>query len=184
EAGGSDWQRTLGPLPANLLPVELQGTTTLPAGISLLEPNDPLHLDDEMFPLEQPLPTRLTISNAKLRKQGFSENETMLASGTTPIFVQGRQGNGVINYLAFDPGSPLLSNWPGKYSIWRMVLLHSMTEQLLTFRFGRNTAFSAGPGQLLTRARILDMLIPNALPGICVLLALLLGGLLILRPVR
>src|SRR5205823_5243758 len=38
EVGGPDWKRTLGSLPADLIPVELQGTTTLPAGTSLLEP--------------------------------------------------------------------------------------------------------------------------------------------------
>ncbi|MBV9614018.1 MAG: hypothetical protein JO011_00700, partial [Ktedonobacteraceae bacterium] len=36
EVGGSDWQRTLGPLPANLLPVQVKNIQTLPAATNLL----------------------------------------------------------------------------------------------------------------------------------------------------
>ncbi|MBO0794756.1 MAG: hypothetical protein J2P36_27910, partial [Ktedonobacteraceae bacterium] len=59
EAGGPQWQRTLEPLPARLLPVNIRGSTTLPSGTHLVSSSDPLALTSDVGALTSPIPASI-----------------------------------------------------------------------------------------------------------------------------
>ena len=83
EVGGAAWQRTLKPLPPELLPVEVYSTTTLPAGTRLLPVGGAAGQQLPADTLKEPI----VASTAALRTPGLGssfESETILSSGTTP----------------------------------------------------------------------------------------------------
>jgi len=183
EAGGSTWQQTLGSLPDSLVPVTVHGTRTIPAGTSLVSPNEPLLQDYEQQPLTDALPEDVIASVATLRTQSaFSGNEAVLSLGTLPLMVRARQGQGSIYYLAIDPASDEVANWDGDSALWRTVFTHALGDSFLIF--SPQESYNTGPGQLLTRAGLINMLAPDNLPGPSVILVLLFGYVLILGPLR
>jgi hypothetical protein len=183
EIGGPEWKRTLSPLPDTLIPVTIHGTRVLPPAISIVPSNDPLRQNIDLLSLSTPLPESLEASVATLRQQSpFSESETLLSAGSTPLLVQAHQGQGLLCYLGIDPASPQLMNWSGTQELWTLLLMHALGDQMLIPipALGYNT----GPGELLMRSGILNMLTPEMLPGPIILVAFLCGYALILGPVR
>ncbi len=188
EVGGAQWQRTLSALPADLLPVTVNGTSTLPAKTHMLPAGSSIHINPALLPYPQYrhndiLPAPATISTATLSAQNaFSQSETILASSTTPLILQARQGQGVISYLAFDPASAPFATWATTSDLWEAVLLHAFGDRFLISNVV--PTYPAGPGNILSRAGILSMVEPESLLGPWIIIVLLLGYLAILGPVR
>jgi hypothetical protein len=183
--GGPEWHRTFTGLPAGLLPVIVNGTTTLPAGTPLLPPGGPRvgRLGQNKVPANVQSP--VTVSTATVADPNASE--VVLASGTTPLIVQTNMGQGTVCYLAFDPTLEPLLSWQGASVFWEGLVLRSLGDQLLT-----NSGLSpaAGPyraqGQLLasSMSELLQSQLPNTIPSPWTLAILLVGYILVLGPVR
>jgi hypothetical protein len=188
EIGGPQWQRTLAPLPPQLLPVIMYGTAALPASTHLLPTGSPTIAETGQQPAPDSLQMPITISTATLpeksdpRQQALSNLETVLASGTTPLIVQSHQGQGVICYLAFDPTTGPLVDWPGTMALWKGLLLRALGDQSLipniVYRYNN------GPGQLILRGGLLQILRTNTLLPAWALVFLLLGYIVFIGPVR
>ncbi len=186
EIGGQQGQQTLGALPQQLLPVILHGTTTLPAGASVLPVGSPDLADIGQKPaqLTQPIP----ISSASLppandtRRLAFSNLSTVLASGNLPLMVQANAGQGIICFLAYDPASAPLLSWPGTVALWKGLLLRSLRDQALFP--AAEPRFSSGPGGLYLRGGLFNVLQPGTLLPVWALIFLLLGYIVLIGPVR
>ena len=183
EVGGQNWQRTLGALPPEILPVVVNGTHVLPAGTHLLPTAGPVIQTAGQSALSDTLKDPVVASTARLRQQnGFFNSETLLSSGTTPLIVRSQEGQGVICYLAFDPTSTPLLNWQNTGALWKTVLLQAMGN---TFMLSNAVpTSSSGPGQILTRGGVISMIAPAMLWGPWILAFLLISYLLILGPLR
>ena len=177
EVGGLAWQRTLGGLPSDLLPIAVQNTSTLPAGTPLLPPDQQTATRDSIL-----------ISAATLAQQGGSgggsglAGESVLASGTTPLVVQVRRGQGVICYLAFDPTQPPLLNQSSTSTLWGQILLRTLGDRLLLSSAAPH--YPGGPGAILARGGILPILQPGISFAILLLALLFITYALVLGPVR
>ena len=183
EIAGTQWQRTLSTLPPGLSPVIVNGNASIPAGTHLLPAGSPPIETYDQKILKDTLPMALDVSTGRLRTQNLSfSSEVLLSSATTPLIVQARQGQGVIDYLAFDPAQAPLVNWVGAPALWKALLLHALGDKFLISSTVRN--FYSGPGQLLTRGGVLSIVAPRTLLGPWILIVLLLAYLLILGPVR
>ncbi|HZR39358.1 MAG TPA: hypothetical protein VFB12_04535, partial [Ktedonobacteraceae bacterium] len=186
EVGGSNWQQTLSSLPADLQPVTVHGTTTLPAGTHLLPVSAPITQTADQSPSpSDKSPETLTVSAATIhttKENSFSDPETILTSGTNPLIVQAHQGAGVICYLAFDPARAPLASWPATSTLWRAVLFYGMGDHFLVSNIVRG--YDSGPGQLLTRGGVLSLLEPELPLGPWIIAVLFLGYLLVLGPIR
>lgn len=181
--GGPTWRRSLSPLPADLLPVSLTGVKTLPAKTSLLPVGGPT----KGGPVQHLTPD--TVQGAVIASTAIpsSHSTIALASDTTPLLVQKKQGLGMVCYLAFDPTLNPILNWSGVGALWQGLLLRTLGDQLLTS--GPNVAQS-GTSVLTTDTSgggfrgLLQSSLPNMLPPTWLLLALLLGYVTVLGPVR
>ena len=188
EVGGPQWQSTLGPLPPALLPVIPQGIGTLPAGTHLLPTGSPTIADTGQAAAPDTLKKPVAISTAVVpgkgdaRQRAFSSIETVLASGNTPLIVQAHQGRGVICYLAFDPLTDPLLTWPGTIALWEGLLFRTLGDQFLIP--ATITRADLGPGQLLLRGGLLQVLQPGTLFLLWELAFLLLGYIILIGPVR
>ncbi|HLG62662.1 MAG TPA: hypothetical protein VKY19_12055 [Ktedonosporobacter sp.] len=175
--GGPEWQHTLAPL-TSLLPVTLAGTATLPAGTHLFPLGGPTKSGPNQGNVADSVSSPITISTATVNPQ----STVVLASGKTPLIVQGAQGQGQVSYLAFDPSLDPLASWSGTTTIWQGLLTRMLGNQLLTSNTAINpTPFVQNFGGMET---LLQSLFPSAIPSTWVILALLLGYVLILGPVR
>jgi len=180
EVGGIEWQRTLKALPSELLPVAINGTSTMLAGTHLL----PAGTVAEQAPDGDTLQKPLLISTAALRtqEQSFtSEAVTLLSYGTTPLMVQARHGQGVICYLAFDPALQPFVNWPTINTFWKSLLIRAIGDHAL---IGNTPEFSSGPGQILARGGILQILQPPPLLSPWIIGLLFLAYIIIIGPAR
>ncbi len=175
ETGGPEWQRTLAALPTSLLPVTINGTSTLPTGSPLLpvvssSQSSPARIDAAV-PISVGIPVQ---SNAV-------QNTTILASGTTPLIVQSHQGQGIVCYLAFDPALAPIASWSQAGTLWRELVVRSLGDKM----FNASNFYSAGSTLKTTGlGGLLQGLLANNLPSPWLLLTLLLGYLIILGPVR
>lgn len=188
EVGGAQWQRTLGALPAQLLPVAVSGSGTLPAGTNLLPVGGPTLAEVGNAGKTPTLKQPVEISTATLptsddaRRQAFSSIETTLAAGDTPLIVQAQQGQGLICYLAFDPTAAPLLGWPGTTALWKGLVVRSLGDQaLIPDTIPR---YSNGPGGLISRGGLFSVMQPNTAFPVWTLIVLLLGYILILGPLR
>ncbi len=188
EVGGAQWQRTLGHLSPALLPVLPQGTVTLPAGTPLLPAGSPTIADTGQLAAPGTLRKPVTISTAIVpgkgdaRKRAFSSIETVLAYGDTPLIVQAQQGRGVICYLAFDPLTDPLVTWPGTIALWKGLLFRTLGDQFLIPE--TVPRYNLGPGRLLLRAGLLQVLQPGTLFLLWEIAFLLLCYIILIGPVR
>jgi len=188
EVGGLQWQRTLGPLPPALLPVIPQGTAALPAGTHLLPTGSPTIADTGQTAAPDSIKKPVAVSTATVpgkgdaRQSAFSGIETVLASGNTPLIVQAHQGRGVICYLAFDPLTDPLVGWPGTIALWEGLLFRTLGDQFLIPASAPRS--DLGPGQLLLRAGLLQVLQPGSLILLWELAFLLLVYIILIGPVR
>lgn len=175
EAGGPEWQRTLAALPTSLLPVAITGTGTLSAGSPLL----PVVSSSQSSPAR--INAAVPISVGTLAQSNAVQNTTLLASGTTPLIVQAHQGQGIVCYLAFDPALDPIASWSQAGTLWRELVVRTVGGKM----FNASNFYSVG-GPLKTSGLggLLQGLLANNLPSPWLLLALLLGYLIILGPVR
>ncbi|MGH2493125.1 MAG: hypothetical protein ACRDIV_00300, partial [Ktedonobacteraceae bacterium] len=186
EIGGQQGQQTLGALPPQLLPVVINGATTLPASTNLLPVGSPDISDIGQIPAKITQP--ITISSVSLppandaRRQAFSSLSTVLASGNAPLIVQANAGQGTICFLAFDPASAPLLAWPGTVALWKGLLLRSLGDQSLFPALAPR--FSSGPGELYLRGGLFDVLQPGTLLPVWALIFLLIGYIVLIGPVR
>lgn len=177
EVGGPAWQRTLGGLPPDLLPVAIQNASTLSPGTPLLPPDQQTATRDS-----------IPVSTATLVQRGSSGNrsertgETVLSSGAIPLLVQVHRGQGVICYIAFDPTQPPLLNWSGTSTLWGRILLRTLGDRLLLSDVA--PPYPGGPGAILARGGILPILQPNIGFTVLLLTLLLITYALVLGPVR
>lgn len=175
EVGGRNWQRTLAPLPASLLPVTLQGLELLPMQTHLLPFNG--YQDDDVPPLSP------TISTATLHPQtSFSNVQAIARAHNNPLLVQAKQGAGTICYLAFDPAAPPLDKWGQSATIWRVIMQRALGDKLLIASGAQS--YDGGPGQILTRGGVINLLTTNVPRGTLGLVVLLVSYLLVLGPAR
>ena len=183
DVGGPDWQRTLGTLPPALLPVTVDGSSTLPAGTPLI----PVGSDDAQASGQKPAPTALQtsipISTATLRsgQNATFDRESILSSGDTPLIVQAREGQGVIYYLAFDPAREPFSGWQSTSTLWHDLFFRALADRLLISNAA--PTYATGPAQLLARGGIMQMLYPDARLALWTIGLLLACYLLVLGPV-
>jgi len=180
EVGGAAWQRTLKALPPELLPVGIKGTTTIPAGTHLLPAGSAAGQPSTV----DALPTPIKASTATLRTQGQDssfQSATALSSGTTPLLVQARHGQGVICYLAFDPALQPFVDWSAIGTFWKSLLIRATGDHAL---IGNVRQFSSGPGQILARSGILQILQPPALLSPWIIGLLFLSYIATIGPVR
>ncbi|MBA2395450.1 MAG: hypothetical protein H0V70_22195 [Ktedonobacteraceae bacterium] len=181
EAGGVNWQQTIVPLPASLLPVQVNTLQTLPAGTKLLPVDSSLIATNITITAPDALaPPSISASTGALSNP---ESQILLATGTTPLIVQSQQGQGVVCYVAFDLGQNPLANWTGIKALWATLLLHTLGDKILVAT-DSSIDYENDPGQLLTQGGIVRMLIPDKLlePGLVLLL--LLFYILMLGPIR
>lgn len=181
EIGGATGQRTLAGFPAALLPVQVQGVESLPAGTHLLP--------DEQPAIPDTLPSPVVISTGQVQAGGTGikgtqtiplEPITVLAHDTTPLFVQQQVGRGSVSYLAFDPMADPLLSWSGTSVLWSHVLLRALGDQLLIS--GTAPHYTSGPGQLLARGGLFAMIQPAIGFSFFTLILLFLGYVLMLGP--
>jgi len=180
EVGGAAWQRTLKPLPPELLSIEVNGTTIIPAGTYLLPADGAAGQQLPADTLKEPI----IASTATLRTRGPGSpfgSETILSSGTTPLLVQDRRGQGMICYLAFDPALPPFVSWSAIDTLWKRLLFRTIGDRAL---IGNTPAFNSGPGQLLARGGLLQILQPPAPLSPWIIGLLLLSYIATIGPVR
>ena len=109
------------------------------------------------------------------------ETETVLSSGSIPLLVQTRHGQGVICYLAFDPALPPLVGWPAIDTFWKSLLIRAIGDHAL---IGNAPQFSSGPGEILVRGGLVQILQPASLLSPWIIGLLLLGYIALIGPVR
>jgi hypothetical protein len=197
EVGGTGWQRTLRGLPSELVPVSLLGTGLLPPGTHLLPEevrmqesdsgNGNLALDDT---LQQSIPiSRATLSAKGTggQSQGDKQATTtvaptslvVLSSGTVPLQVETQHGQGTICYLAFDPAVQPFLGWPAISVFWKGLLLRALGDRTL---IGNAPKFSSGPGDVLVKEGVEQILQPPYFFSPWIAAVLLLSYILILGP--
>ncbi len=186
EIGGPQWQRTVDKLPSDLVPVAINGTHTIPQGARMLPVSAPTNLPTAS-PNQRQAPTTIdqpiVASTAFLRTQdAFAASETILSYDMIPLIVKSPQGAGDIIYLAVDPTQPPLVQWGGTQALWRSLLFNAFGDQFLI----PNSApgYYNGPGQLLLRGGVFNMLVPQTLLGPWIIVCILLGYIVILGPGR
>jgi hypothetical protein len=188
--GGPEWRRTLGTLPAGLVPVKVYGSTTIPAGTALLPPGVSSALLSGQNNIPAAVQSPVSISSATLISQGNDgKAEVILASHTTPLIVQAHQEQGTIIYLAFDPTLEPILGWQGVSLLWDSLLLRSLGDQLLS-----HSSISNGIGSSIQQAQpilanrmsgFLQSLLPSTIPPPWRTLGILLFCyILVLGPVR
>lgn len=180
EVGGTDWQRTLNGLPPELVPVDAHGPAMLPAGIHLLAEGSAIGdppIDDT---LQQSIPISIGTLRAKGTGSTFN-SETVLSSGSTPLLAQTRHGQGTICYLAFDPAVQPFLGWSAIDDFWKSLLFRTLGDQAL---IGNSSKFSSGPGDVLVKEGVEQIVQPPNLFSPWIVGLLLLSYILILGPVR
>ena len=187
EIGGTDWQRTLGSLPANLLPVQVKNIQTLPAGTNILPVDSALIATPTGTASTQgKIATSVSASAGMLRPSStLTSQTTLLAANTTPLIVQQQQGQGQICYVAFDPAQNPLANWTGTGALWATLLLHTLGDRtLIATDTSSSSNYENDPGHLLTLGGVVRLLTPGKLlePGL--VLVILLCYVLMLGPIR
>ncbi len=186
--GGPDWQRTLGTLPPQLLPVVVHGTGILPAGTHMLPIGSPTIAEAGQIAASDTLRQSLPISAATLpggndtRQEAFSNFETVLGTESNPLIVQAYQGQGVICYLAFDPLVAPLMDWVGTIALWKGLLLRTLGDQSLLP--ANAPTYTNGPGQSILRGGLFQILQPGAPFPAWILVILLLGYIIVIGPIR
>ena len=186
--GGSDWQRTLGTLPPQLLPVNVQGIGMLPPATQVLPIGSPTIAETSQKAAPDSLPRFISISTATLptnndiRRQVFSSFETVLGTVSNPLIVQAHQGQGIVCYVAFDPAVAPLTNWIGTIALWKGLLLRTLGDQSLLP--ANAPTYSGGPGQSILRGGLFQILQPGTPFPAWILLILFLGYIIVLGPIR
>ncbi|GAC1362678.1 MAG: hypothetical protein NVSMB44_18490 [Ktedonobacteraceae bacterium] len=175
-AGGPEWQRTLGSLPASLLPVVITGTNTLPAGAHLLPVSGPAKSGQTVVDSVQ---SPVTISVAKPQEG----STVLLNANAVPLITETLEGQGSVFYLAYDPALEPFIGWSGTSKLWSGLLLRVLGDQILSNSTGSS---SGGPANIYGSAMdaLLKSFFPNAYPPNWLILTLLVSYILLLGPIR
>lgn len=188
--GGPEWHRTLGTLPAGLVPIQVYGSSTIPAGTVLLPPGGSEVTGSGKHNIPATIKSPVSISAATLKPNGIdTTSEVILASSATPLIVQKHQEQGTIIYLAYDPTIEPILGWQGAGLLWNNLLLRSLGDQLLPHS-GISPGFGTSTQQVQTilanrMSGFLQSLLPSSIPPPWRTLGiLLLCYLLVLGPVR
>lgn len=110
--GGPDWQATLGGLPRDLLP-------GMPGGLQTLQ--------------RMPVPRLLGLSKAPAGRLAVAalssaQGVPLLEAGTQSLLVKRPVGNGLVEYLAFDPSMAPLAGWSDAGSFARALLVDATPQ--------------------------------------------------------
>ncbi len=175
--GGPEWQRTLGHLPASLLPMTITGTNTLPAGTHLLPIDGPVQSGQESADTVQ---SPVTISVAKPQ----ADSTILLNAGNVPLITTTFEGLGSVSYLAYDPALEPFVGWAGTSKLWSGLLLRAIGDQILSNSTGANIPWQGNPYGGSTMDALLRSFFPNAYPPNWLILAILLSYILLLGPIR
>ncbi len=180
--GGPEWHRTLSPLPSKLLPVTLTGTDILPPHTSLLPlggpakggPQEPKNVDT--------LPTPIPVSTSTANPGSL----TALTSDTAPLIVESSVGQGQVCYLAFDPTLSPLVNWSNASTLWKGILFRTLGDKMImtNINAGVSSGWHTPAYSTSGMSDLLQLLLPTSIISPWVLLALLLGYIVVLGPVR
>ena len=177
--GGPEWRHTLGPI-ADLLPVSITGTNTVPAGTHLFPLGGPDRGGPDQNQTADTLSAPIPVSVATTHPG----NTVVLSSNNMPLIVQASQDK--VSYLAFDPWLDPLANWSGMTTLWKGLLLRTLGDQLLYTNATPN--FPSVPNQFQPynagMSALLQSLFPSAIPSTWLILALLLSYVVVLGPVR
>jgi hypothetical protein len=189
--GGPEWNRTLGTLPAGLVPIQVYGSSTIPAGTVLLPPGESPAPGSGQHNIPATVRSPVSISNATLKPNGNGgTSQVILASSTTPLIVQTHHEQGTIMYLAYDPTLEPILGWQGVSLLWNSLLVRSIGDQLLPHASISPSGLgsSSQPVQPILANRMsgfLQSLLPSTIPPPWRTLGiLLLCYLLVLGPVR
>ncbi|HEY6284677.1 MAG TPA: hypothetical protein VIX20_03360 [Ktedonobacteraceae bacterium] len=175
EVGGPHWQQTLSALPANLLPVNIHGTSALPAGTRLLPAGISTSASSGIT-ISDTLQTQIPVSSAMVLAGG----RTIVSAGDVPLLVQAQSGQGFIYYLAYDPTLDPIVHWPEITVLWRSLIIRSLGAQLLV----NIPPQGLSGGMPFYLAKLQHLLLSNPSPAPWLLLFLFFGYLLILGPMR
>jgi hypothetical protein len=179
--GGPEWRNTLSPLPTSLLPVTINGTTTLPNNTLLLPVGSPGNGGVHEQNVDATIHAPLTVSTAT----PAPNSTTILSSGSTPLIVQENLARGQVCYLAFDPMLDPVVNWSHAPLLWRGLLFRTLGDQLLT----QSPTIGPIPSGKFTLyhhdiSGLVQTFLPNTFPSVSLILAILLGYVLVLGPIR
>lgn len=180
--GGPEWRNTLSMLPASLVPVNVTGTTTIPAGTHLLPVGGPLESGPNQSKHADGAPAPVTVSTAV----PLAGSSVILGPTTDPLMVQAPDGQGLVCYLAFDPTLQPIVGWSQATTMWKGLLLRTLGDQLLS----NNMNVGSQPSWKLASINgsgmqdLLQSLFPSAFPATWLILVLLLSYVAVLGPVR
>ncbi|HYA99111.1 MAG TPA: hypothetical protein VED37_02720 [Ktedonobacteraceae bacterium] len=196
--GGPDWHRSLGTLPANLVPFQISGSSTIPPGTMLLPPGGSITPTANSHTPSVSLNTPVPISMATLKPlENSNTSQVILASQTAPLIIQTQQEQGTIIYLAFDPTLEPILGWQGAGALWNSLVLRSMGDQIL-HHYGISSGFSSATQQsepvLANRmSGFIQSLLPPSIPPpwhllgvlfLCYILLLGLGRFLLVKRLK
>jgi hypothetical protein len=117
--GGSGWQKTLQPLPKELLPVDVAGVRSIASLQSLADfAHQPIKGEGPWL-----------VSAGKLQA-----GQVVAQDGGVPLLVGARRGKGTVLYLAADPTGEPLATWSGNAALWKYMLAYNTTP-LAVFAF-------------------------------------------------
>lgn len=167
--GGPRWQETLRPLQTTLLPGHLAGLRVLPDLHGLLP----------LAPGSRPIGSRPAALSVLSQPSG-----TILASQAgIPLVVRTREGQGAVEYLAFDPSLSPIQGWSGAPRLLEHLV--AMAAPLAITRTWSPGGFRAR-FQTVFRSQALTSELSNlpaaTLPFLALFAALTLGYVLILGP--
>lgn len=178
--GGPEWRRTLSPLPTELLPIEVNNTTTLPAGTAILPVGSPGNSGTGNTS-DATLPTPVIVSTGMAN----TNSVTVLSANNTPLISQETVGNGQVCYVAFDPTLDPIANWPRASLLWQGLLFRTLGDAMLvrnamaipasTQPFDQNAQYISG---------LVQTFLPNTFPSVTLILVILLSYVFILGPAR
>jgi len=167
--GGPRWQETLRPLQTTLLPGRLAGLRLLPDLHGLLP----------LVPVSRPIGSRSAAVSVLSQPRG-----TILASQAgIPLVVRSREGQGAVEYLAFDPSLSSIQGWSDAPRLLEHLV--AMAAPLAITRTWSPGGFRARFQTIFRSQALTDELsnLPAAtVPFLALFAALTLGYVLILGP--
>lgn len=120
--GGAGTQKTLGSLPAELLPIAVAGSV-------------PLHSLDALAAfVGDPLPEQgpWLVGDATVTR-----GVTVIEQDGVPLLVAAQRGQGVVVYLGLDPTADPLRTWRGTATLWRHLLSYAPSPRVTANNFAR-----------------------------------------------
>jgi Protein of unknown function (DUF1355). len=175
-AGGPEWQNTLSPLPASLLPVTINGSGTIAAGTSILPVSAVGQTPQNSSPAALPIVRTQARSGSTILQAG--EN------GELPLIVRAQSGQGSIYFIAYDPAIEPLASWQQTNELWKSLLLRTIGNRIITSVSSTSNAIGPQWSPTSSMSSLLQTFFPNAYPSLWLILALLVSYILILGPIR